>query len=103
MAWSSHAWGRKERKEADPHLRSDLKRDAVAEPAVKTGSRKRPSCGSRKYGIEYKAKPGIKTWFDWASDWRHYYSWYETKKQRDQALEALIRKCQVYDYRAIER
>lgn len=36
-------------------------------------------------------------------DWQHHFNWYETPKQRDQALEALIRKCRYYDYRAIDR
>lgn len=102
MAWGLE-WARKKRKEAAPHRRAADERASLVEP-VGVGPSKSASCRSRKFGMEYKAKTGTVT-FSWLRDrdWRRWYSWYETEKQRDQALEALNRKDKFYDYRPVKR
>ena len=109
MAWNTRCGTHSERKEAEAARRSNTKRDAMANalgPPIKPSTRKRPSCGSRKFGIEYKMKDGVECG-PWMKkqyrNWRKYYSWYETAAQRDQALDALNKKDDMLEYKAIDR
>ncbi len=95
MAWN-YAWGRKEKKEAAKHLRSQENRDAIIEP-VKTG--KKGNKQRKKFLIEARYK---KQRFVWSKDW-FVYSRYHTEQQRQIAFEALSKKYDFYEFRFTER
>ena len=78
----------------------------------------KPSKGRKKrFGMEYRYTEEVVTYWGerrcWLSEkdyreWRPFYTWYETAKQRDQAMEVLSKKMFLdkalyHEYRAIKR
>lgn len=103
MAWQSSYGKRAFRKEGSAAMRGNATRDVLSaetqEPHFR-GKRKRAAACNREFGIEIRYKKRIfsfepKGWRSWG--------WYETEKQRDQALAALTKHRAYYDLRPVQR
>jgi hypothetical protein len=93
-------WSRKERKEKARHGRSNANHEAIVERERLGSKKKRPSCGTRKFGLEYRWR---NAWSRRANnDWKPCWGKYETAKKRDQALDTMNRKRDCFEYRAVD-
>ncbi len=105
MAWNL-ALGRKERKEASRHMRSEVNRIAIEEPERKGKKSKK---AKKLFAIEYRYTQ--KYWNRFGDNWwfrRRTNNWrvhnkYATEKQREQALESLNkRQDDAVEYRSVD-
>lgn len=103
MSWGMGGWARKERKEGARHTRGNTNRESIVERERLGNKKKRPSCGTRKFGLEYRYRNGpLVARRRINNDWKSYWGKYETAKQRDQALDAMNSKRDCFEYRAVD-